>query len=98
MFQIVFRTREVDQYPSHQPGRNRKEVCSVLPTQIFSADQADVCFMDQSGGLQSMTRALTPNVTLGQAMQLFVNDRHKPFTSRFVTIAPSQEQLRYVIG
>jgi len=66
--------RVLNQNAPHQLGRNRKKMSAVLPIHPLVIHQAHVGFIDQSGGLQAMTGALTFHVASGKAVEFVIDD------------------------
>jgi hypothetical protein len=61
---------------AHQLGRYRKEVLPVfkLPG---AARQAQICFVYDSGALESMVHTLASQVVVCDASKLLVDERHE---------------------
>lgn len=64
----------IHQEASHYLGRNAKKVGSVLPVHSRLIDQTQVSFMNQSGRLQSMIGAFTPQIIRRKLTQFIVDD------------------------
>jgi hypothetical protein len=62
----------------------------AFPT-YFLVNQAQVCFMQETSGLQSVGTVFTPQVAAGQAVQFIVNQRHQGLESLRVSITPFEE-------
>jgi hypothetical protein len=75
---------------------NGKKVCTILPLHPFVVDKPHVGFVDEVGGLQAVTVALSLHVTPGQAMQLFVNNGSQPFERGLIPFTPSLQQHSYI--
>ena len=67
----------VDQDLTHDVGSEADEVGATVPVDIF-AGEADVGFVDQSGGLEGVVRALAAHVGLCEAVQLRVDEGEEP--------------------
>ena len=57
--------------------------------------QLEVSFIHQRGGLQSVIAALAGHVTVRQAAQFFVNQRHQFIQRLAVAATPLAEQLSH---
>jgi hypothetical protein len=69
-------SRVINQNLSHHPRRYGKEMRAVSPLHIPAINQPQVCFVDQSRGLQRVASAFAPHITLGQMMQLAMDQRN----------------------
>src|ERR1019366_5593631 len=69
----------VHQYPSHDLGAHRKEVSFAVSRDILPVDQAQVDFVNQVGGLQSLSFALALHERPRHAAQFAVHARSQGF-------------------
>ena len=60
----------------HELCGHGKKMCTVLPLWKILIDQANVSFVDQSGALQRVARALVLQIVMGDAAQLGVDEGH----------------------
>src|SRR5215831_4417390 len=60
---------------AHHTRRNREKVGATLPAGLFLLDESQVGFVYQRRRLQSVIRALLPQLTRGYHAQLLVNQR-----------------------
>jgi hypothetical protein len=58
------------------------------------ADKPEIGLVDESRGLESVVRALTAHVGVGEPMKLAVDEGKELLESRFVPLAPIREELR----
>jgi hypothetical protein len=63
----------IDEDLAHDVSGEADEVGAVVPVDVF-AGEAEVGFVDESGGLESVVRALAAHVGLGEAVQLRVDE------------------------
>ena len=64
----------IHQQASHYLGRNAEEVGSVLPVYSRLIDQTQVSFVNQSGWLQGVIGAFTPQIIRRKLTQFIVDD------------------------
>src|SRR5664279_87951 len=69
---------------------------AILPLHVLVIHQPHVGFVDQSGGLQTMTEALTSHVASREAMEFVINDRRQAVESDSISITPSPEKLGHL--
>jgi hypothetical protein len=72
-------------------------VRAALPGHVL-ADEAQVGFVNQGGGLQSVAGVLAPHVRAGEAVQLLVDVRDQAVERGLVAAAPVLEQPRHFSG
>src|SRR5262249_9465371 len=65
--------RVINQNLSHHPRRYGEEMRAVLPLHIPAINQMQVRFVDQRRGLQRVASAFALHITLGQMMQLAID-------------------------
>src|SRR5262249_29488739 len=82
-------------YLPHQAGRNSEEVRAILTGHI-AVNQTQVRFVDQSRGLQGMTRSLAAHVVASQASQFVFNDRDQPVERDLIAFPPFKQQLGHL--
>lgn len=85
----------IDEQSSHQTCNYGEEVRTIFPRHVC-ANEANVRFVDQCGGLQRMLRTLVPHVVPGEASQIAVNQRHQLIERVLVAVAPIAKQTGYV--
>jgi hypothetical protein len=66
----------------------------VLPLHVSDINQLQIGFVDQRGGLQRVTRTLSPHVTAGQTSQLCIHERNQLIKRALVAIVPRHQELR----
>jgi hypothetical protein len=64
---------------AHGCGCQAEKMSPIPQCLMGTARQSQISFMEQSRGLQSMTRPLLPHLAMGHAAQLGVDNRHQPF-------------------
>lgn len=65
---------------------------SILPVHALIVDQARVAFVNQRGRLEAMASALTPHVTIRQAMKFVVDRGSQPLERILIPVAPCTEE------
>jgi NAD-dependent dihydropyrimidine dehydrogenase PreA subunit len=85
--------RVIDQDATHNLCGDCEEVRTICPVDVLLIDETNVGFVDQCGGLQSVTLAFTTHVTAGEAMEFVVNERIQLVEGGLVPFAPFSEQL-----
>src|SRR5580700_11041506 len=68
---------------------------AILPLHALVVDEAHVGFIDQGGGLQTVTRALAPHVASGEAPEFVIDDGGQPVERGSISIAPGSEQAAH---
>src|SRR5208337_5272869 len=93
----VARACLVHQDFAHQTSGNGKKMRAVLGSQRSLSHEPQIGLMHQGGALQSLM-VLARQTSPSQAAQFVVNDRDEGLSGRRVTMAPSGEQLRNLVG
>lgn len=83
----------VDEDLAHEVSGDAEEVGAAFPVGEFLGDEAEVGFVDESGGLEGGHVALGAEVTVGQAMQFLIDERGEKIESGFVAALPIDEKL-----
>jgi len=94
-FQVVT-PRMLYQNAPHQLRRNREKMGAILPVHALIIHQAQVGFVDQCRGLETVAVALTLHVATRQAVELVINDGGQPFERSLVSVAPGAEKRAYI--
>src|SRR5674476_372163 len=68
----------------------------ILPLHALVIHQAHVGFVDQGGGLQAMTGALTFHVASRQAVEFVIDDWSQAVESSSISITPGPEKLGHL--
>jgi len=84
----------VYQDPAHQLGGHREKVGAVLPRGGALIDQAQICFVDEAGGLQSVIVPFPLKILPGELAQFFVDQGHQPRGRLPIAAAPIDEHSR----
>src|SRR5271156_4220520 len=82
----------VDQNAPHQLGSSPVELSAALPMGRMLANQLEISFMNQSGGLKGMVRPLAPHIPAGQLFELVIDQRNKLFLGGLVPIRYFDQQ------
>ena len=61
-------------------------------------DEAYVCFVDQSGGLQRVAEPFPVQIFLSETVQFAVNQWNQFVPRRFVSVAPREQQFGNFVG
>jgi hypothetical protein len=69
----------------------------ALPVRVRGVHQAQVRLIHESGCLKRVAGPFVGHVTLRQAVQLTVDQRHKLFDRALVTLTPGLQELRYLL-
>lgn len=93
-----FVTRAVNQNPAHSFRSSSEEVATTVPTFAFlSSDQAEVGLMDQSRGLQCLTRFFLREPAGRQFPELFVDQGEQLRRGRGVPLFDRREDASDVV-
>src|ERR1017187_4464999 len=92
----VMAPRVVNQNAPHQLARNREKMGAILPLHALVIHQSHVGFVDQGGGLQAMTGALTFHVASRQAVKFVIDDWSQAVESSSISITPGPEKLGHL--
>jgi hypothetical protein len=87
----------VDEDLTHDVGSEADEVGAAVPVDVF-AGEAEVGFVDEGGGLESVVGALAAHVGLGEAVELGVDEREEALGGGGVAVVHSLEELSYFSG
>ena len=86
-------TSVIDKNCAHQLGSDAEEMSTVLPVQVFAIDESKKRFVDERGGLKSVACAFLTHVTMREAPQFLINERHQLVECGPVAVAPIDQQL-----
>jgi hypothetical protein len=95
---VLFRSREVYEYPAHQARRDGKEVGTVLPLHAADVDQAQIYLVDERGGLKQVVLPLAGHVPLRDPPQLAVDEGDQPLDGTGITRSPVDQERRHIVG
>jgi hypothetical protein len=84
----------VDQDVAHHPRRHRQEMHPVSEWVPVIADQFQVRFVHQRGGLQSMVGSFCPQFACGDPAQLRIKRGHQTVERRLISRTQPLEQFR----
>ncbi len=87
----------IDQDLTHQPRGNREEVRTILERQSVEIHEAQVCFMNERGGLKRLSGALPSQARAGYATELSVDQRNQRVERRFVTLPQFDQETGDVV-
>jgi hypothetical protein len=68
----------IDEHAAHHARGHREEVRAVLPAHAAQLHKAEVRLVDESGGLQGVSRPLAVHLAAGEALEFFVHDGKQP--------------------
>src|SRR6185295_4274721 len=80
--------------PPHQPRRDCKEMCPVLPADPPNVDQPQIRLVHERGGLEHMPGTLGPHFTTRQTSQLVLDQRQQSVQCVMVALGPTREKGR----
>src|ERR1044071_468902 len=80
--------RVIDQDATHHLCGDGKEMYAVLPAHVPLTDEPHVGLVDESGCLQCVIGSLSSHVTVGQVMQLPMDERSQLFHCGMIAFAP----------
>jgi hypothetical protein len=83
--------RMVYQDAAHQEGGDAQKLCPILAILQSLVDQAEVHFIHQRGWLQGVVAALAPEVSFGDAMQLWKQQRQQAVESSAIALADAAQ-------
>jgi hypothetical protein len=86
----------IDEDLAHQRARQRKEVGPVLQRHAVDIDESQVDLMNERRRLQCVSRRFTPEMAARDAAKLLIHDREQAVERRGVSLAPGQQQVRYI--
>ena len=81
------------QNPTHHLRCHVEELCAILPAGARLIEEAEVSFIDQRRGLQRVSRMFPPQVMMGQAAQIVVNESDQPVERCPFAVAPVDKQM-----
>ena len=90
-------TGKLHQNPSHQLGRDGKEMGAVLPINLTGIDQSKISLIDEGTGLQDVAGSLPGHVVVSQLVQLIVDEGDELLEGFGVPAAPGPKQLGNVM-
>jgi hypothetical protein len=64
----------------------------VAPPDVAGIHQLEINLVHQFGGLERAVATLLPHIPVGQAAELFVNERHQGIESCLIASAPCLRQ------
>jgi hypothetical protein len=83
----------MDQDPTHQVGRDGKEVGAVLPRDLPRIDQLQESFVDERGRLQDMPAFLAKYVMVSQPVEFLLHEGRELIEGGPVSVTPSVQEL-----
>ena len=98
VFIAPFAAGAVDQYMPHGKRCRREEVCPALPMNIHVVtDQAKISFMDERGGLQSLSGLFLIEVSRGESAEFLVHKRQELLGGLRVPSVDGVQNLRDLV-
>ena len=92
------RASHVNQDSPHQLGADREEMGPIRPTHSPNVDEADVQLVDEGRRLKSAVRLFAGHVMVGEAVELFVDNRNQLVACRAVARGPSLQERSHCGG
>ena len=83
----------INQNPAHHLRGYAEEMSAVLPVHLSLIDKAQISLVDKRGRLQSVTRALQPQVAVGHAAQFLIYGANYIIQCLAVSTAPGNQPL-----
>jgi hypothetical protein len=83
---------------THHLGGDSEKMGPVLPGGGALIDEAQIRFVDETGGLQRMIRAFPLQILAGEPAQFFIDERHQSGGRFAVTSAPIDQHASYVFA
>jgi len=78
-------------------AQTAKKLGTVLPAHVAEVDQAQIHFIDQGGRLQDVVGLLSRHVTMRRPVQLLIHQGCQLLQGARIPLAPSPEQLGYLV-
>jgi hypothetical protein len=88
----------VDEDLPHQAGGDAEEMRAPLPSNRLPLDQPDERLVHECARPDGMLPALAPQITPGEFLQLFVQERREPFERRLTAAGPLSQQSRELLA
>jgi hypothetical protein len=89
---------EIDEHPSHCPGRDCQEVQSILPVYVVGGNQTNERFMDERCRLDRVAGPVSTQAICGATFQLVVQNRRDASVRVLVACLPGTQQHRDLDG
>ena len=88
----VARACPVDENLTHETGGHPEEVCAVIKIRILSADEAQIGFMHEGGGIERLRAVLAMQGRSGEAAELAIDEGNQCVERVAVAIPPLMQQ------
>jgi len=79
---------------THDVGGKADKVGAAVPVDVF-ASEAEIGFVDERGGLESVVGALATHIGLGESVEFGINEREEALGGGGVAVVHSFEELSY---
>ena len=86
--------REVDQHLAHGARRDGQEVAAVAHVEPALLGELEVGLVHEAGGVERLAGAVAPEVAVGDAPELVVDERHEAVESAGLAVAHRLQQER----
>src|SRR6266496_1421980 len=96
-FETSARARDIDQDPAHDGGAHREKVRPILPVHLARAEQAQIHFVDERGGLERVVRRFPRHVQVRGPMQVLVDQRHEGVERALISSRPRAQQASNIL-
>ncbi len=70
----AFRTDLIDEHAAHEAGREAEEVLTIFNAQALLAEELEIEFVDQDGGLKDVSGALAAEERVGNLLELRIDE------------------------
>src|SRR5688500_13281584 len=84
----------VDEYMPHLPRGDSEEMCPILRRGASGIDHAQVCFVDEGGGLKQMTFAFARHASRGKPPKFLLDEGYQGVERFAISARPRIQQLR----
>lgn len=90
--------RVIHQDSPHKLRGYAQKMCAVFPIRVILLHQAQIDFVNEGRGLDSMSCTLRPKIVIGNCSQIPINQRDEPAQSIFVPELQLVKQQGYFAG
>jgi hypothetical protein len=87
----------IDDDLAHQGGRHTEEVRPARESHAIDIDESKVDLVNECGRLERLPRRLAPKTAARHLAQFVVDERDQPVERGGISLAPGQEEFRYIV-
>jgi hypothetical protein len=87
----------IDDDLAHQGGRHTEEVSPVRQGHAVDIDQSKVDLVNECSRLKGVPRSFATKMATRHPTQFVVDERDQAVERRGISLAPGQEQVRYIV-